>query len=93
MIFIKYIFFTELSLIYVGFFASFVELNERPQEESGCGGVKFLNGTNGTFQTAGFPLAYEANLDCTWVIEVEDGYKVGRFVIKFHQITVTTRRK
>ncbi|XP_069476642.1 uncharacterized protein [Ambystoma mexicanum] len=52
-----------------------------------CGGV--LRGKAGQFQSPGFPLSYQSDMDCTWVIESPVGHRV---VLDFLQLALEEHR-
>ncbi|XP_034244978.1 cubilin [Thrips palmi] len=48
-----------------------------------CGGI--LHGTSGTFSSPGFPRGYADNVECSWEVRAERGYRVSlRFVERFN---------
>ncbi|KAJ8418687.1 hypothetical protein AAFF_G00001860 [Aldrovandia affinis] len=52
-----------------------------------CGG--WLNEEDGHFQSPGFPYAYHSNMDCTWVISVQEGHLVQ---LNFHSMVLEEHR-
>ncbi|XP_022082444.1 low-density lipoprotein receptor-related protein 12-like, partial [Acanthaster planci] len=51
---------------------------EDNRDEAPCSSVckNFLKGTHGSFESPNFPAAYDPNLDCFWVLTVEEGKNI-----------------
>ncbi|KAG7488757.1 hypothetical protein MATL_G00038090 [Megalops atlanticus] len=52
-----------------------------------CGGL--LEGEEGEFQSPGFPQAYLSNMDCIWVISIQQGHLVQ---LTFHSMVLEEQR-
>ncbi|XP_066304568.1 enteropeptidase-like [Branchiostoma lanceolatum] len=69
-------FISDSSVTETGFSATYSAVDERPAQNSGCGGPGELKGPSGTFSSMNYPSAYTNNARCIWDIEVSPGMAI-----------------
>ncbi|XP_072020163.1 LOW QUALITY PROTEIN: cubilin-like [Amphiura filiformis] len=82
-------FITDASVVRRGFLIEWAEVPAIPTD-AGCGSTLIASDTQANFSSPGYPVSYQNNLDCRWIIESPVGttirFNITDISIEYHYI-------